>query len=141
MLQRSSADERSDDDASSGGERSDGDDVPERCAGARTSTPDASVTAPTARKAVTLQCCARQTDHVEWERDAHSRPLSFAAVVPRSTSIAASGVRPDLVSHGSKIDYPFPCPKIDCPYPARPASAHPNIVRPRPYYLSLLLFA
>ncbi|GBP71954.1 hypothetical protein EVAR_47900_1 [Eumeta japonica] len=33
---------------------------------------------------------------------------------------------------GSKNRLPFPCPKIDCPYPARPAPAHHNIARPRP---------
>ncbi|GBP03500.1 hypothetical protein EVAR_101839_1 [Eumeta japonica] len=40
--------------------------------------------------------------------------LDSPMVVPRSASTAASGVQPDFVSPGSKIDSPLSCPKIDC---------------------------
>ncbi|GBP15964.1 hypothetical protein EVAR_12546_1 [Eumeta japonica] len=51
-----------------------------------------------------------------------------------------SRVQPNLVSRGSKIDSPFACLKIDCPYPARSASAHHNIPRPQPYCLPFNCF-
>ncbi|GBP93124.1 Fatty acid synthase [Eumeta japonica] len=51
--------------------------------------------------------------------------LNTPAVAPRSMSIAASGVRPDLVSRDSKIGSLFVCSKTDYLYPAPgSASAH-----------------